>query len=192
MLLNRYDITMLMRTILALFLIAKYTSTTWVLAQDIAITCTSTLTIPVFKYLTHSPNITTAAVSSSSSDTLTTTIRSLSTTIEGPHQTYTLDPSPSPTTPTAPTETTLLTEIGRTVHFTTTHPSWIVPATTSLLCYDFVVMAAFAWCWVMGWFWWLKKIETRDVQRERDMGALRRRAIIHEDVERELRRLGMV
>jgi hypothetical protein len=44
----------------------------------------------------------------------------------------------------------------------------------------------------MGWFWWWKKIDRRDVQRVRETKEWRRRLVMNEEFEREMRRLGMV
>jgi hypothetical protein len=80
-------------------------------------------------------------------------------------------------------------------------PAWMVPVTGALLCYDFLAVTAFAWCWVMGWFWWWKREgEGGRGQRTRDRRAhaLRgernslMRVLMNENVDWEMRRLGMV
>ena len=183
-----YTIT-IMRTIIALRLFANYTGTALVLAQDITATYTSTLTLPVFECLTHLPTTTTSTVSPRM---FTATAQPISTTIAVLYQTAQPTPISPPTPSTTTTEPTCHPDIEMSTHSTSRHPLWIQPATISLLCYDFVVIAAFAWCWVMGWFWWWKKIDRRDVQRVRETEEWRRRLVVNEEFEREMRRLGMV
>jgi len=189
MLWRRDYIITIMRTIITLHLLANYTGATLVLAQDITVTYTSTLTLPAFKCLTHLPTTTTLAVSPRM---FTATTQPISTTIVVLYQTAPHTPISSPPPSTTTTEPACLPDIQIYTHSTPRHPLWIQPATISLLCYDFVVIAAFAWCWVMGWFWWWKKIDRRDVQRVRETEEWRRRVVVNEEFEREMRRLGMV
>jgi hypothetical protein len=187
MLWRRDYIITIMRTIVTLHLFANYTGAALVLAQDI--TYTSTLTLPVLKCLTRLPTTTTSPVSPRM---LTATMQRIPTTIVGLYQTPLPTSISSPTPSTTTTEPTCHPDIEMSTHSTSRHPLWIQPATISLLCYDFVVIAAFAWCWVMGWFWWWKKIDRRDVQRVRETEEWRRRLVVNEEFEREMRRLGMV
>ena len=77
-------------------------------------------------------------------------------------------------------------------------PAWVFPATATLLLYDLFTISGFAWCWVMGWFWWWKRRNERSRgsrtlgwvgEREREAVV---RQIVDWRVEREMRRLGMV
>lgn len=189
MLWGRDCIITVMRTIITLHLFANYTGVALVLAQDITVTYTSTLTLPVFECLTHLPTTTTSAISPRM---FTATTQPISTTIAVLYQTAPPTPISSPPPSTTTTEPTCLPDIEISTHSTPRHPLWIQPATISLLCYDFVLIAAFAWCWCTGWFWWWKKIDRRDVQRIRETEEWRRRLVVNEEFEREMRRLGMV
>ncbi|EMD66609.1 hypothetical protein GGP41_008021 [Bipolaris sorokiniana] len=81
-------------------------------------------------------------------------------------------------------------------------PMWITPSTAALLCFDFLAVTFFVWCWVMGWFSWWKGDQGRDrgmigqgrgqayrAREARDSGTS---ALVNQNVEREMRRLGMV
>jgi hypothetical protein len=186
---GRYYIIKVMRTIVTLQLFANYTRATLVLAQDITVTYTSTLTLPAFECLTRLPTTTTSAVSPRM---FTATTQPISITIAVLYQTAPPTPISSAPPSTTTTEPTCLPDIEISTHSTPRHPLWIRPATISLLCYDFVLIAAFAWCWCTGWFWWWKKIDRRDVQRVRETEEWRRRLLVNEEFEREMRRLGTV
>ncbi|EUC32054.1 hypothetical protein COCCADRAFT_71731, partial [Bipolaris zeicola 26-R-13] len=80
-------------------------------------------------------------------------------------------------------------------------PAWINPSTAALLCFDFLAATFFVWCWVMGWFSWLKGDQSRDrrmgqggwqAYRAREARDSDTRAPVNQNVEREMRRLGMV
>ena len=184
---------MLIVTILALLIFMNYTGGALVLAEDATTAYTSTLTTPIFIYLTQPSDTTTETVPS---NTFITTTESTPATTESEHQTTTLTLHfVSPITPTAnPTKNTTVNDFGEQISLSTEQHDWVVGATVSLLCYDFLVMVAFAWCWVMGWFWWWRKVDRGDGQMdgERNVEWWGRRAVMDENMEREMRRLGMV
>jgi hypothetical protein len=185
---------MFIPTLLALLIFTYHTSDALVLAHGVTTTHISTLTIPIFTYLAQSPNSTIAAVPPIA---VVTTTQFTPTAIGAEHQTLTFAPDlTSPITPsTDPTATTTVFNTKATTKPAPEYAPWVLPATASLLCYDFVIMVAFAWCWVMGWFWWWKKIddERRSVMnREREVEERMWRAMMDENVERRMRRLGMV
>jgi len=80
--------------------------------------------------------------------------------------------------------------------------AWVFPVTATLILYDLLIIAMFAWCWVMGWFWWWRKRDERgrgsrtmgwvgEREREREREAAMRQ-VVDWRVEREMRRAGMV
>ncbi|EMD97192.1 hypothetical protein COCC4DRAFT_61697 [Bipolaris maydis ATCC 48331] len=80
-------------------------------------------------------------------------------------------------------------------------PAWIIPSTTALLCFDFLAVTFFVWCWVMGWFSWWRGDQGRDHGMGRGRGQSYRtgeargsgtRVLVNQNVEREMRMLGMV
>ena len=184
---------MLILTILALLIFMNQTGGTLILAQDTTTACTSTLTTPIFIYLTKPSDTTTEAMSPTTFPTATEFTSAIT---ESEYQTTTLTLHfVSPTTPTAnPTKNTTINDFGEQTNLSTEHHDWVVGATVSLLCYDFLIMVAFAWCWVMGWFWWWRKVDRGNGQMdgERNMEWWGRRAVVDENMEREMRRLGMV
>jgi hypothetical protein len=191
---SRHDIAMFIPTLLALVFFTYHIGSALVLAQGVITTHISTLTIPIFTYVAQSSNTTIAAIHPIA---IITTTQSTPTTIEPEHQTLTFAPdSTSPTTPsTDPTATTTVFNTKSTSIPAPNYSRWVLPATASLLCYDFVIMVAFAWCWVTGWFWWWKKIDDERgsvMNREREMEERMWRAMMDENVERRMRRLGMV
>ena len=183
---------MLILTLLTFLVFTSYTGGALALAQDVTTSCTSALITPIFIYLTQSSNTTIEAMSSTASTTATESTP----TTEAEHQTTTLTLHfVSPTTPTAnPTKNTTVNDFGEQISLSTEQHDWVVGATVSLLCYDFLVMVAFAWCWFMGWFWWWRKVDRGDGQMdgERNVEWWGRRAVMDENMEREMRRLGMV
>ena len=184
---------MLILTLLTFLVFTSHTGGALALAQDATTARTSTLTTPILIYLTQPSDTTIEAMPPT---TLTTTTESTPATTKSEHQTTTLTLHfVSPTTPTAnPTKNTTINDFGETTTLSTEHHDWVVGATVSLLCYDFLIMVAFAWCWVMGWFWWWKKVDRGNGQMdgERNMEWWGRRAVMDENMEREMRRLGMV
>lgn len=71
---------------------------------------------------------------------------------------------------------------------------WTNAAAYTLLCYDFVIMAAFAWCWWFGYFWWWRKESEELGRRVRREERMTRRGGL--EAERrtgdEMRRLGVM
>ncbi|EUC51270.1 hypothetical protein COCMIDRAFT_62765, partial [Bipolaris oryzae ATCC 44560] len=80
-------------------------------------------------------------------------------------------------------------------------PAWVNPSTAALLCFDFLASTFFVWCWVMGWFSWLRgdqdhasvmgqaRGQAYRVGEARDSGM---QVLANQNVEQEMRRLGMV
>lgn len=82
-----------------------------------------------------------------------------------------------------------------------TKPAWFNPSTAALLCYDVLATTFFVWCWVMGWFSWLNGDQDCGHEIGRGQGQAYRtgeardsstRALVNQNVEWEMRRLGMV
>ncbi|KAH6865091.1 hypothetical protein BKA58DRAFT_462678, partial [Alternaria rosae] len=189
-------ITMPVITILAFLVFMNHAGGALVLAQDTTTAYTSTLTTPIFVYLAQPSNTT---IEAKSSKTFTTATESTPTTTAAEH--YTIAPTLASISPTASTtnrtKNTTINDFGEPTSLSPEHPSWTIGATASLFCYDFLIMVAFAWCWVMGWFWWWKKVEGRNglTDRGRERGREREwwgRMVMDENMEREMRRLGMV
>ncbi|KAF1848506.1 uncharacterized protein K460DRAFT_75922 [Cucurbitaria berberidis CBS 394.84] len=79
--------------------------------------------------------------------------------------------------------------------------SWINPVTYTIICYDFFIASVFVWCWIQGCFWWWRKenvsgleggYEMEDLGTRGGGGGRRARSEREREIEREMRRLGMI
>lgn len=213
------------RMLLGLWLFILYVAAP-LLAHDITnitVTTTSTLVVSVFDFaptthLTLTRPISTIAQSNSSIQALAAT-PTITTDVYISNRRYhtseTTGPGILTSTITAVATNTTTNEKedkggdGHESHSHTTPPpqskvaklAWVDPSTAALLCFDFLAATFFVWCWVMGWFSWLRGEQGRDCGIEQGRGQVYRtgeagdsgmRMLVNQNVEREMRRLGMI